>query len=304
MARAKASPRALRNFATQLVRVVCLFIVVTAIASTDLRAQTDDLGNLVLSLGDAIVDATKASTHKPRVRIENFRGIDGDANELGVELANQISDLLRQASATSMHNFFYVLDRIPDTSPDAYKQPCDEKHPWPDILVKGSMDVINGRLSLRVTANRTSDSSLVFDQIVLLPMDPAMEASIGKRLTTVGESAVWLRPGYDPDKNEESKASKGAQKAENITPPSCIYCARADYTDGARMAKIQGVVTLRVLIGKDGGPMEMEVVSGLPCGLNHAAIDAVKEWRLKPATTADGTPIAVWQEIEVTFQLY
>jgi TonB family protein len=286
------------------VRVVCLCIASSVIASTDLRAQTDDLQNLVRGLSEAIVDANKATTVKPRVRVETFRGLDGDANELGVQLANQLSDQLREVSATSMHHTFYVLDRIPDASPDAYKQPCDEKHPWPDILVKGSMDEINGRLSLRVTANRTSDSSFVFDRIALLPMDPAIEASMGKRLTTVGESAVWLRPGYDPDKDEESKASKGAQKAENITPPSCIYCARADYTDGARMAKIQGVVTLTVLIGKDGDPMEIEVVSGLPCGLNHAAIDAVKEWRLRPATIADGTPIAVWQEIEVTFQLY
>jgi TonB family protein len=271
-------------------------------ARTDTAQQADGLGNLVFSITEAIVEATKADKVKPRVRVEDFHGVDGDANELGVELANQISDLLRQSSATSAIHFFYVLDRIAETS--SADQPCDEKHPWPDLLVKGSIDELSGRLTLRVTATRTSSTRSIFDRSVSLPMDAAMEASMAKKLTSAGESAAWLRPGYDPDKDPKSTVFKGEPKSEDVTPPSCIDCPPAGYPDGASMAKIQGVITLRVLVSKDGDPLKIVLIDGLPCGLNRSAMEAVAKWKLHPAKASDGTPIEVWQVVEITHQLY
>jgi hypothetical protein len=291
--------------AAPFTRAICIVILLAAIpAGTPFAQQSDGVGNLVFSLNEAIIDVTKTDKTKPRVRVESFRDLDGDTNALGVELANQVSDLLRQASATSVHNFFYVLDRISDTSPDAYNQPCDEKHTWPNILVNGSIDELAGRLSLRVTANRTSNTVPIFDRIVLLPMDPTMESAMAKRLIPVGESEVWLRPGYDPDKDIESKASRGDPKAERITPPSCVYCPRTDYTDGALKAQIQGEITMRMLVSKHGDPLKIVVVQGLPCGLNRAALETVGRWSLNPAKSSDGNPVEVWQQLEITLQLY
>ena len=127
---------------------------------------------------------------------------------------------------------------------------------------------------------------------------------MAKRLTFAGESDAWLRPGYDPDKDPRSKVLKGEPKSEIVTPPSCMYCPRTGYTDGASMAKIQGVITLRVLVSKDGDPLKIVLVDGLPCGLNRSAVDAVAKWKLHPAEASDGTPIEVWQEAEITHQLY
>ena len=272
-------------------------------ARTSAAPQTDSLGNLAFSLGESIVDATKADEIKPRIRVENFRELDGGANELGVELANQVSDLLRQSSTTSLRSFFYVLDRISDPSPDAYNQPCDEKHRWPDILVKGSTDELAGQLSVRVTANRTSNGSLIFDRTVSLPNDPAVEAARSKRLSAPSEADIWLQPGYDPDKDEELKAPS-RRRTESFTPPSCIYCPRVEYVEGAAKAQIQGEILMRVLVGKNGEPLKIVVVQGLPCGMNRAALKAVGSWRLHPAKASDGTPIEVWQEVTITYQFY
>jgi hypothetical protein len=57
-------------------------------------------------------------------------------------------------------------------------------------------------------------------------------------------------------------------------------------------------------VRKEGDPLKIVVLKGLSCGLSQSAMAAVAGWKLKPATTADGTPMAVWQQIEVTFQLY
>jgi TonB family protein len=283
---------------------ICIAIIVAAAATrTDAAPQADGLGNLVFSITEAIVEATKADKVRPRVRVESFRGLDGDANELGVELANRISDLLRQSSKTSLDPFFYVLDHMAETS-SADNQPCDEKHPWPDILVKGSIDELAGQLSLRVTATRTSSTRPIFDRSVSLKMDPAMEASMAQRLTSGGESEAWLGPGWDPDKDPKSKVFKGEPKSENVTPPSCIDCPRAGYTDGASMAKIQGEIRLRLLVSQDGDPLKINLIDGLPCGLNRSAIQAVANWKLHPAKASDGTPIEVWQEVDITLQPY
>jgi outer membrane biosynthesis protein TonB len=45
-------------------------------------------------------------------------------------------------------------------------------------------------------------------------------------------------------------------------------------------------------------------LTGLPCGLTAAAIEAVKKWKLAPAKGPDGKPAAVRQMIEVRFNLY
>jgi hypothetical protein len=46
------------------------------------------------------------------------------------------------------------------------------------------------------------------------------------------------------------------------------------------------------------------MVPTCPGGLTAQAIEAVKKWRLSPATGPDGKPAAVRQIIEVTFKLF
>jgi TonB family protein len=69
-------------------------------------------------------------------------------------------------------------------------------------------------------------------------------------------------------------------------------------------SKIQGVVKLLVVVREDGRIGEIRIVKRLPCGLTAAAIEAVKKWKVKPATGPDGKPAAVQQMVEVRFNLY
>lgn len=71
--------------------------------------------------------------------------------------------------------------------------------------------------------------------------------------------------------------------------------------DLARQARIDGLVKLHVIIGKDGTIQELSLISGHPL-LVQAALDAVRQWRYEP-TLVNGQAVEVDTAIEVFFQL-
>ncbi len=85
--------------------------------------------------------------------------------------------------------------------------------------------------------------------------------------------------------------------------PSCAYCPDPKYSEEARKAKYQGTVVLQAVITPDGRAIEIEVVKGPGLGLEEKAVEAVKQWRFKPAMGPSGKPVAVVVPIEVTFRL-
>ena len=75
-----------------------------------------------------------------------------------------------------------------------------------------------------------------------------------------------------------------------------------DYPDEARKAKYQGTVLFNVVIDETGQVTNIQVARSLALGLDEKAIDAVKQWRFKPATK-DGRPVSAPTQVEVTFRL-
>jgi len=86
------------------------------------------------------------------------------------------------------------------------------------------------------------------------------------------------------------------------TLPVPVTRVEPAYTDEARAAKISGSVTLTALIDNQGVPVEIHVIKSLDPGLDQKALEAVGQWRFRPATQ-DGEPIAFQATIEVNFKL-
>ena len=89
---------------------------------------------------------------------------------------------------------------------------------------------------------------------------------------------------------------------DDITPPRLSEVANPYYTPEARKKKIEGTVTLAIVVDQKGDVTDAKVVKGLGYGLDENAIVAVKEWKYKPAEK-DGEPIAVKMEVTVDFFL-
>jgi protein TonB len=86
--------------------------------------------------------------------------------------------------------------------------------------------------------------------------------------------------------------------------PSCIYCPDPQYSDEARKAKYQGVVVLMVVITLDGRATNIQVVKSPGLGLDEKAIEAVRQWKFRPAVGPGGKSVPTQVPIEVTFRLF
>jgi len=87
-----------------------------------------------------------------------------------------------------------------------------------------------------------------------------------------------------------------------ITEPKKISGPNPLYPEAARRARIQGVVVLECVIGKDGTVKTVKVLRGLPLGLTESATDAVKKWRFE-ASTLNDKPVEVLYILTVRFNL-
>ena len=102
--------------------------------------------------------------------------------------------------------------------------------------------------------------------------------------------------------NDSDGASMGGGAGHSITAPKLIYKVEPEFSEEARKAKFQGTVVLSVEVDVNGRPTHLLVVSSPGLGLDARALDAVAQWRFRPAYR-DGRPFAATARIEVSFHL-
>jgi TonB family protein len=88
----------------------------------------------------------------------------------------------------------------------------------------------------------------------------------------------------------------------DVRPPERVFAPQPAYTEIARKARIQGVVIVQAIIDKQGNVTNVRVLKGLPMGLQEAAVNAMKQWKFKPATL-NGRPVTVYYNLTVNFKL-
>jgi TonB family protein len=83
------------------------------------------------------------------------------------------------------------------------------------------------------------------------------------------------------------------------TPPVVRSTIDPDLPDGG----LQGVVVMKMTIGTDGAPSDIQVVRSLTPANDREAVKAVARWRFKPAA-CDGKAIPTPINVEVNFRKY
>ncbi len=79
-----------------------------------------------------------------------------------------------------------------------------------------------------------------------------------------------------------------------------VHRVDPEYPEAARPAKLQGVILLDVVVGRDGSVVDMHAVSG-PEVLSRAAMDALRWWRFEPYRV-EGQPAVVETTVAVEFK--
>jgi TonB family protein len=106
-------------------------------------------------------------------------------------------------------------------------------------------------------------------------------------------------PGFGPEDGGGVAFTGGGG---GITAPRVLYKVDPEFSEEARKAKYQGTVILTIEVGEDGRPHGFRIMRGLGLGLDEKAIEAVAQWKFRPAMR-NGRPICAPATIEVNFRL-
>src|ERR1700678_4605387 len=75
-----------------------------------------------------------------------------------------------------------------------------------------------------------------------------------------------------------------------VSAPILIYSVEPEFSEEARKAKVAGNVLVNLWVDPNGNPSHVRVIRGVGMGLDEKAVEAVKQYRLKPAME-NGTPV-------------
>ncbi|HWC98961.1 MAG TPA: TonB family protein [Candidatus Sulfopaludibacter sp.] len=113
---------------------------------------------------------------------------------------------------------------------------------------------------------------------------------------------VEFRQGYYANKTFNAPAEAVVPLPAGTVVPVLIYKKEPEYSDAARNAKYEGVAVVGVQVDETGAVTDLKVLRSLGLGLDEKAIEAVKQWRFRPATSY-GKPVPMWTSVRVTFRL-
>jgi len=102
-----------------------------------------------------------------------------------------------------------------------------------------------------------------------------------------------------------ASATGGQQEAIRvggaIAMPAKISSVPPVYPPAAKIARVEGVVELEIVVGSTGSVESVNVIRGIPL-ITDAAVHAVKQWKYAP-TVVNGTAVPVKMTTKVSFTL-
>jgi protein TonB len=114
---------------------------------------------------------------------------------------------------------------------------------------------------------------------------------------TDGRAGSHGTDGQDPGDDERPYRPGG-----NVAEPRLVFRVEPSYPEVARKARIEGVVILQAIIGKNGSVEDLHLVKSANVLLDAAAMEAVSRWRYAPATL-NGFAVRVYLTVTVEFRL-
>jgi TonB family protein len=119
----------------------------------------------------------------------------------------------------------------------------------------------------------------------------------------MADSAATIRKNHIAElAPRRNMATTPSRVGNGVTAPLLVSKIEPEYSEEARVAKIQGTVVLTVVIGVDGHAADITLVRSIGFGLDEKALDAIMQWQFQPGAQ-NGLPVPVQAQIEVNFRL-
>jgi len=136
-------------------------------------------------------------------------------------------------------------------------------------------------------------------EVLMAPPEPLPMAAIEPiPLVPAGPGEIEIPIAAPPAPPSDAPIRFGG----DMTRPVRVSGEIPAYTNAARVRGVEGVVVLEAVIDRGGEIAALEVLKGLPFGLEQSAVKAVRDWRFEPATLA-GEAVDVLYTLTVRFTI-
>lgn len=174
--------------------------------------------------------------------------------------------------------------------------------PAPAIIIATNKPQVAPRLAVEPTLNVQSDLKLAKVDLPNLGMSNAAPSVV----SSLGNGAgAGLGAGSANGLGSGSGGNYGGGVLKiggGVAAPQVLSAPDPTFTEEARQAKASGKVVVYLQVNPEGRPMHVRVLKGLGMGLDEKAVEAVRQYRFKPAMR-DGHPVTVEMNIDVNFQI-
>jgi TonB family protein len=239
-----------------------------------------DLDNLAEKLAPEIDKSSVKS-----IAVVDFVSTDGTPTDLGWYLANKLSDSIALKSPATL-----IIDRTrlqqlglasgPSATADDLKKIGVGSNA--DAIASGKIEITPERYLITVTLLKAADGSTLASVTHSLAHSRMLDL-----LSPAGDHALVAKP-----------ARAGVM---GVGVPACLYCPVPANTAQWRSNQPQNVI-LQVVISIAGSAEKISVVRSPGYFLSERAVEAVSDWKFRPAPGEDGKPTTVIVPIEVTFK--
>ena len=131
----------------------------------------------------------------------------------------------------------------------------------------------------------------------LVPPDPRGPAIVPEKVRAPEDIEVTNAVPAQTPSAEETDEEAGTGE-----PPVLLSKVDPRYPEGARRAGVEGTVILDVTVDAGGDVTDVAVLQGLPLGVSEAAVEAVRQWKYRPAQGPNG-PVASHKTLRIVFAL-
>jgi len=230
----------------------------------------------------------RAQFHK--VYVPDFLDASGTRTEQGCYFASAYSTLLSK----DPHGF-EVVNRI-----QAQKQL--------DALRISSQDLVKPELLSKAAQALGADAVLV-GTATISPKDASLLFSLrnssGKEVHSMSFHEK-LEPAFDtsfPAIEDAGIHFYYFPGLDGVSQPRCRYCPNPDYTDEARLNRLEGNVLMSVALDEKGAITNVRVMKSPYQDFVPRSLEVLKKWRLEPSRDAEGHAVPVRVMLEITFRL-
>ena len=140
-------------------------------------------------------------------------------------------------------------------------------------------------------AEVSAEQTLATQQELSNTPSPALE-DFGANGNVQIEKDIQIE-GDEPGMDEFVPVEKGPQIVKQVVPI---------YPDMARRAGLEGVVWVKILVGKDGKPVKVAVAKSSTEIFEEPALEAARQFLFTPAVMNNG-PVKVWVSVPFRFKL-